>query len=101
MTRTKSFDAIIFDFERVWVDQDGSEMASCPKRDGFGFDILRQSSQARNVLAGDCPDKVLAARGESTRLDTYTKQPCMRTTRQTHDCRFRAFYPGSGAVRLE
>jgi 3-deoxy-D-manno-octulosonate 8-phosphate phosphatase KdsC-like HAD superfamily phosphatase len=43
-----SIDCIIFDFDGVltddcvWVDQDGREMVCCSRRDGLGFDILRQ-----------------------------------------------------------
>jgi len=48
---------IIFDFDgvltddRVWVDQDGREMVCCSRRDGLGFDILRQSGLKLFILS--------------------------------------------------
>jgi len=52
-----SLDCIIFDFDgvltddRVWVDQDGREMVCCSRRDGLGFDILRQSGLKLFILS--------------------------------------------------
>jgi len=57
MNVTDSLDCIIFDFDgvltddRVWVDQDGREMACCSRRDGLGFDILRQSGLKLFILS--------------------------------------------------
>jgi YrbI family 3-deoxy-D-manno-octulosonate 8-phosphate phosphatase len=48
---------IVFDFDgvltddRVWVDQDGREMVCCSRRDGLGFDILRQSGLKLFILS--------------------------------------------------
>ena len=48
---------IIFDFDgvltddRVWVDQDGREMVCCSRRDGLGFDILRQTGLKLFILS--------------------------------------------------
>jgi 3-deoxy-D-manno-octulosonate 8-phosphate phosphatase KdsC-like HAD superfamily phosphatase len=52
-----SLNCIIFDFDgvltddRVWVDQDGREMVCCSRRDGLGFDILRQSGLKLFILS--------------------------------------------------
>ena len=57
MNVTDSLDCIIIDFDgvltddRVWVDQDGREMVCCSRRDGLGFDILRQSGLKLFILS--------------------------------------------------
>jgi YrbI family 3-deoxy-D-manno-octulosonate 8-phosphate phosphatase len=49
--------SIVFDFDgvltddRVWIDQDGREMVSCSRRDGLGFDILRQTGLKLFILS--------------------------------------------------
>ena len=72
--------AIIFDFDgvltddRVWVDQDGREMVCCNRRDGIGFDVLRNTDIRLFILSTET-NPVVLRRAEKLRV------PCIQGCR--------------------
>jgi 3-deoxy-D-manno-octulosonate 8-phosphate phosphatase (KDO 8-P phosphatase) len=84
----KSIAAIVFDFDgvltddRVWVDQDGREMVCCSRRDGLGFDILRQSGLKLFILSTET-NPVVAKR--AAKLKVAAIQGCADKARALAD----------------
>jgi len=69
-----SLQAIIFDFDgvltddHVWVDQDGREMVCCSRRDGLGFDLLRQTDLQLFILSTET-NLVVSRRAEKLKIN--------------------------------
>jgi 3-deoxy-D-manno-octulosonate 8-phosphate phosphatase (KDO 8-P phosphatase) len=88
MNSADSLDCIVFDFDgvltddRVWVDQDGREMVCCSRRDGLGFDILRQTGLKLFILSTET-NPVVAKR--AAKLKVPAIQGCADKARALAD----------------
>ncbi len=72
----EQLDAIVLDFDgvltddRVYVDQDGREMVCCNRRDGLGFDVLRQTRLQLFILSTE-RNPVVSARGAKLQIPVF------------------------------
>jgi len=73
MTLPLHIQAIIFDFDgvltndKVYIDQDGREMVCCSRKDGIGFDLLRDTNLKIFIVSTE-RNPVVTRRGEKLRI---------------------------------